>query len=57
MERRVKLQRDSEGQFVCIPFEFEFPYEEVTIRKEGDRLIIEPRKDSSVITATDDAVD
>ena len=57
MECRVKLQRDSDGQFVCIPFELELPSEEVTIRKVGDQLIIESRKDNSTVAATDQAVD
>jgi antitoxin VapB len=42
MERRVKLLRDGDGQFVCIPSEFEFAGEAAVIRKEGDNLIIEP---------------
>ena len=42
MKRPVKLHRDAEGQFVCIPSEFELPVEDVIIRKVGDKLIIEP---------------
>jgi antitoxin VapB len=42
MERTVKLLRDEEGQFVEIPSEFEFPGEDAIMRKEGDKLIIEP---------------
>jgi virulence-associated protein VagC len=47
MERRVKLQRDADGQFVVIPSGYELPSDEVIIRKAGDRLIIEPKNDSS----------
>ena len=42
MERTVKLLRDDEGQFVEVPSEFEFPGEDAIMRKEGDKLIIEP---------------
>lgn len=42
MERRVKLQRDAEGQFVVIPPEFELLSDDVIIRKVGDGLIIKP---------------
>ncbi len=42
MKRPVKLRRDAEGQFVCIPSQFELISEDVIIRKEGDKLIIEP---------------
>ena len=42
MKRRVKLLRDGDGQFVCIPREFEFLGEDVIIRKTGEKLIIEP---------------
>jgi hypothetical protein len=41
-ERRVKLFRIGADQAVEIPPEFELPSDSVTIRKEGDRLIIEP---------------
>jgi virulence-associated protein VagC len=57
MERRVKLQRDAEGRFVVIPPEFELPSDDVIIRKVGDRLIIEPYKDSSAIEEADQAVE
>jgi antitoxin VapB len=42
MIRRVKILRDDDGQFVCIPRDFELPGEDVVIRKEGDKLVIEP---------------
>jgi antitoxin VapB len=41
-ERRVKLFKNGRNQAVRIPREFELPGEEAVMRKEGDRLIIEP---------------
>ena len=43
MKVPVKLRRDADGQFVCIPSWFELHSEDVIIRKVGDKLIIEPR--------------
>jgi antitoxin VapB len=42
LERRIKLFRIGPDQVVEIPPEFELPGEEAIIRKQGDRLIIEP---------------
>lgn len=41
-ERKVKLFKNGRNQAVRIPREFELPGEEAVMRKEGDRLIIEP---------------
>ncbi len=41
-ERRVKLFRNGRNQAVRIPREFEIPGEDAIMRKEGDRLVIEP---------------
>ena len=41
-ERHVKIFRNGRNQAVRIPREFEFRGEEAIMRKEGDRLIIEP---------------
>ena len=41
-ERRARLFRNGRNQAVRIPREFELPGHEVVIRKEGDRLIVEP---------------
>jgi len=41
--RTVSLFRNGRNQAIRIPVEFELPGDEVTIRKEGDRLIIEPK--------------
>lgn len=39
--RHVKLFKNGRNQAVRIPREFELPGEDATIRKEGDKLIIE----------------
>ena len=46
--RKVKLFRNGRNQAVRIPREFELPGDEATIRKEGERLVIEsePKKKS-----------
>ncbi len=41
-ERHVKLFRNGRNQAVRIPVEFELPGDEAVMRREGDRLIIEP---------------
>jgi len=41
-ERHVKLFRNGRNQAVRIPREFELPGDEAIMRKEGDRLVIEP---------------
>lgn len=49
MQRRVSLFRNGRNQAVRIPREFELPGDEAIMRKEGDKLIIEPppkKKDS-----------
>lgn len=48
-ERRVKLFKNGRNQAVRIPREFELPGEEAVMRKEGDRLIIEPAAPQSLI--------
>ena len=42
LERHVRLFRNGRNQALRIPREFELEGEEAIIRKEGDRLIIEP---------------
>lgn len=42
--RTVSLFRNGRNQAVRIPVEFELPGDEATIRKEGDRLIIEAKR-------------
>jgi antitoxin VapB len=46
-ERHVKLFKNGRNLAVRIPREFEFPGEEAIMRKEGDRLIIEPAPPSA----------
>jgi antitoxin VapB len=41
-ERRVRLFRNGRNQAVRIPVEFELPGNEALMRREGDRLVIEP---------------
>ena len=41
-ERQVRLFRNGRNQAVRIPREFELPGVEAVMRKEGDRLVIEP---------------
>ena len=48
-ERHVKLFTNGRNQAVRIPREFELPGDEAIMRKEGDRLIIEPAKPRSLL--------
>ena len=41
-ERHVRLFRNGRNQALRIPREFEFDGDEAILRKEGDRLVIEP---------------
>jgi antitoxin VapB len=41
-QRHVKLFRNGRNQAVRIPVEFELPGDEAIIRRDGDRLVIEP---------------
>jgi antitoxin VapB len=43
-QRRARLFRNGRNQALRIPREFELPGNEVTIHKEGDRVIVEPVK-------------
>jgi antitoxin VapB len=49
MERHVKLFKNGRNQAVRIPREFELPGEDAVIRKEGQRLIIEPALPQSLL--------
>jgi virulence-associated protein VagC len=42
MQRYVKLTRSAGGDTISLPAEFALSSDDVVIRKEGDRLIIEP---------------
>lgn len=48
-ERHVKLFKNGRNQAVRIPREFELPGEEALMRKEGDRLVIEPAPTKSLV--------
>lgn len=48
-ERQVKLFKNGRNQAVRIPREFELPGSEAIMRKEGNRLIIEPGKPKSLL--------
>lgn len=41
-ERKVRLFRNGRNQAVRIPRDLELPGDEALLRKEGDRLIVEP---------------
>lgn len=49
VERYVKLFKNGRNQAVRIPREFELPGEDAIIRKEGQRLIIEPAPPQSLL--------
>jgi antitoxin VapB len=49
LERHVKLFKNGRNQAVRIPREFELPGEDAIMRKEGDRLIIEPTPPKSLL--------
>jgi antitoxin VapB len=57
--RRVKLFRYGRNQAVRIPLGFELPGEEVIMRKDSERLIIEPapKKSLLAVLATLEALD
>ena len=48
-ERHVKLFKNGRNQAVRIPREFELPGKDAIMRKEGDRLIIEPAPPKSLL--------
>lgn len=48
-ERRVKLFKNGRNQAVRIPRDFELPGDEAILRKEGERLIIEPAPTRSLL--------
>ena len=48
-ERHVKLFKNGRNQAVWIPREFELPGEDAIMRKEGEKLIIEPAPPKSLL--------
>jgi antitoxin VapB len=57
VERRVKLFRNGRNQAVRIPREFELAEGEAIMRKEGDRLIIEPASSLLAVLARLEPID
>jgi len=57
--RHVKLFKNGRNQAVRIPREFELPGEDALMRKEGNRLIIEPTPPRSLLArlSTLEAID
>ena len=49
LERHVKVFKNGRNKAVRIPREFEFPGEDAIMRKEGDRLVIEPVPTKSLL--------
>jgi len=47
--REVRLFRNNRNQAVRIPVEFELPGERAILRKDGDRLIIEPVRKAGLL--------
>jgi len=48
-QRHVKLFKNGRNQAVRIPREFELPGEDAIMRKEGDKLVIEPLPAQSLL--------
>lgn len=48
-QRHVKLFRNGRNQAVRIPVEFELPGTEAIMRRDGDRLVIEPVRKRGLI--------
>jgi antitoxin VapB len=48
--RQVRFFRDGRNQAIRIPREFELDAEEAIIRREGDRLVIEPIRKRGLLT-------
>ena len=49
LEQTVRLYSNGSNQVLNIPESFELSSTEVVIRKEGDRLVIEPAKRPSLL--------
>jgi len=49
-ERHVRLFRNGRNQAVRIPREFEFEGDEAILRKEGDRLVLEPIRTGKILS-------
>lgn len=49
-DRHVKIFRNGRNQAIRIPREFELEGDEAIIRKEGNRLIVEPVQKGKLLT-------
>ena len=49
MERHVRLFRYRRNQALRIPAEFELPGKEAIMRKQGNRLIVEPTRRQTLL--------
>jgi len=49
IERHVRLFRNGRNQAVRIPREFELPGSEAIMHREGERLVIEPVRRTSLL--------
>ena len=47
--RKVRLFRNGRNQAIRIPREFEFDSDEAIVRRDGDRLILEPVRTESLV--------
>lgn len=47
MQQRAKLFMNGRSQAVRLPKAFRFPGDEVAIRREGERIILEPVEDAA----------
>ncbi|TAK53046.1 MAG: AbrB/MazE/SpoVT family DNA-binding domain-containing protein [Gammaproteobacteria bacterium] len=52
-ERHVRLFRNGRNQALRIPREFELEGDEAILRKEGDRLVIEPVRKGRLLALLD----
>lgn len=52
-ERRVKLFKNGRNQAVRIPRGYELPGKEAILRKDGERLILEPVAPKSLLALLD----
>ncbi len=48
-ERRVRLFRNGRNQALRIPREFELACDEAIVRKEGERLVVEPVRTNGLL--------
>ncbi len=53
VERHVKLFKNGRNRAVRIPREFDFPGNDAIMRKEGDKIIIEPAPKKSLLELLD----